>query len=110
MRFKLPISISNLQTDEDLVRFSSQIFDQLQQMFDGNIGFTDNCKTTLVPVVFGKANFQQAVTHALKFIPTGYIQCGASVPGIIFDGLGGKNSEFIYLQASVAGTYKVLIF
>ncbi len=110
MRFKIPVAISNLQADEDLVRYTSQVFDMIQTLFAGNIGFVDNCKTALVSVTFARANTQQAVTHALGAIPKGYFQVGSTVAGSIFSGNGGANSSYIYLQASVAGTYNVLIF
>lgn len=111
MKFTLPIKLSNLRAgDQDFVRWVSQIFDQVFTIFNRNISFTDNCKTSLVSVAFASANTQQAVTHNLGKTPVGYIIVESQGTGVVYDGATSWTNQYMYLQCTAIETKKLLIF
>ena len=111
MKLKLPISISNLKADDpNFVIFLSQIFQQLNTILNGDVGFTDNCKTDLVTVTFNAANKQQAIAHGLNQIPTGYFVVRSSAALQLYDGSTAWTPQALYVQSTVATKASLLIF
>jgi hypothetical protein len=90
---------------------SKDIRDALQQVVDltNNLskdGMFHNGR--LVVVALSAANSE--VSHQLGRVPTYIIQAGANVGGVIFgDTVHPDPRSFIYLKATVTGTYSVLI-
>lgn len=109
MKIKTPQTLANITTLDDLVKYSSQTSNDIVSVINGNIGFTDNCKTALVTVTFKGAE-TQAVDHSLGLTPAGYLISGRSTNIQVFDGAGDTTGSKISLQSTGAGVVKVLLF
>ena len=110
MRFKLPIDLRNQSADDTFVRWVDQAFNLIQQIFNGRVGLTDNCATSLITVTIQQAHVSQTALHTLNKIPIGYLQAGSTVGGLVFNGVGTNSKQYLYVQATVAGTYTLLVF
>jgi len=110
MKFTLPVNFSNLEANKDFVRWAAQVFESIYSLFNRNISFVDNCKTSLVSVTFAASNTQQAVPHTLGKIPTGYMTVGSASSGVVYAGASQSTTQYIYLQCTTAETKNLLIF
>lgn len=101
-------NISQLSTIQDVVKYGSQIFTQIQNIFTNGVSFGDNIDCKIVSVIFSGTSVSN-VTHGLGRTPVGYFPVGLSVPMTISsNGMG--NSTSIPLQSTVSGTAQMCIF
>lgn len=110
MKVKSPLTLSNLDNLEDLVRYVSQSIGDLTQVVNGHISLTDNCETSLVSATFTAANSTISVDHSLGRMPKGYLVAGLTTAIQIFDGNQSNTENVIYLQSSGAGVAQLLVF
>lgn len=111
MKLTIPINTTNLDPEDPLFsQFITQLFDQILTVLNGEIGFTDNCKVSLATCVFNTPNVEQAFTHNLNKIPSGYIQMGSVLAAQVYDGVSKNTNQIFYLRSSVATTVRLLIF
>lgn len=101
---------SNVQTFEDLRRYSSAAVNSLIAVVNGNIGFSDNCSANLLGVTFVAANTQYSFDHSLGRVPAGYLPASLSANMVLFSGKTQNTVNKIYLQSSAIGNGKVLVF
>lgn len=102
--------MSNLGTTDDFNRFVSLALKQIKDAVNGGLTFSDNFDAKTVSVAFSSPNVTIAVQHGLGRVPNGYIVVGLSSGMIVFDGSTANTSSTIYLQSTVIGTAKLLIF
>lgn len=111
MRIKLPIDTSNLDPgSEQFVSFVSQVLNGILNILNGNVQFTDNCLSELITVTFNSANVQQAISHKLGRLPSGYILCGSRAATTLYDGASPSTTSSVFIQSTVATTVKILVF
>lgn len=110
MKIKVPQTISNVSSWEDLKRFTSQIIDQIVGTLNGRISFTDNCQTAILSVTFTSANQDLVVAHPLGVIPQGFILVGSTVSLNLYSGTLPSTPEQITLKSSAIGVAEVLVF
>ncbi len=110
MKIKTIQDTSNVQSWEELRRFSSQSINDLVTVINGKIDLVDNCSTTLASVQFTKPNIEVEVKHSLGKIPSGYIVAGKSASFDIYNGSSPNTDSTIYVKGTVAGTATLLVF
>lgn len=109
-KIKTILTLSNVQTLEDLIRYSSQNFDQVVSAINGNLTMVDNIDVKIILCKFTSANVQQSFQHGLGRIPTGYIPIGKTVSVDVYSGKNLNTSELIYLQATAITSVSMLVF
>jgi hypothetical protein len=110
VKIQSPKSPTNVEDWIELKRFTSIALDDILSVLNGNIGFTDNCLTTLVSVTIGTANKDVEVRHNLGFTPNGYIVAGLTKNMVIFDGTQAATKTTLYVQGSASGVARLLVF
>lgn len=110
MKIKVPQSISNTESLEDLRKFTSQVLDQVITAINGKIALNENLDSAIVNVEFNGANQTTAVKHTLGRVATNYILVGSSAAMDLFDGNRNNEENVIYIQSNAAGTARVLVF
>lgn len=102
--------ISNVETIDDVKRFSTACLKQLVESVNGNLILTENVKASVVSVSFGSADSDTAVAHNLGKPPVGFILCGASVAMSLYNGSTAANNTTIFIKSTAAGSASVLVF
>lgn len=110
MKIKVPQSVSNTETFEDLRKYSAQVLDQLVTAVNGKISLSENLDSAIVTVTFNGANQTVAAQHTLGRVATNYILVGSSVAMDIFDGNKDNENNVLYIQSNAAGTARVMVF
>lgn len=109
-RIKVPQTLSQTKTFEELRKYVSQMTDQLLPAFNGNISLVDNASTMTIQVTFPGANTEVGTLHGLGRVPNGYIVVGRTSTISVFNGTTPNTTTNIYLQASGAGIATVMVF
>lgn len=111
-RPNVPLTISNLKTLDDVIRFNSIVFDEFLRVFSGNISFTDNMFVSRQVVAFTAANTDTVVPHKLGVIPTGYLKVGSTAAMTLYDGQPSSKwtENYIYVRSSALGSATILVF
>lgn len=109
MKIQTVLSLSNIKTLEDLVRYTSQFSDATVSIVNGRLDFSNFFAQT-VSVTFSVVNATVGVPHTLGKIPTGYIDSGKTTAIMVFDGNQPNTSTTLFVQASGAGTARLLVF
>lgn len=111
MKLKTVISVNNLETWQELRRYTSVALGDIVTAINGRLSFSDNCQTSVARASFVGANMPTVVEHGLGIIPNGYIPVGLTADIRVFD-VAGKvaNKKTITLQASGAGAARILFF
>jgi len=109
MRLRVP-QTSNIENTKDFIRLASQTIDSVVSAINGKIGVTDNLDAAVVSAEFQSANSTTPIAHTLGRTPIGYIVTGLSANMVVFDGSGTNNESTLFLQASAAGTARMLVF
>lgn len=105
------LNVVNINGVQELARFCSNAFSEIQQIINGNISFEDNFRGKVLTVDFVAANVDTRILHDLGYVPTGYIVCSKSVALVdVYDGDQAATSTTIFLKSAVAGTVDLLIF
>lgn len=109
MKIQTALTLSNIKTLEDLVRYTSQFSDATTSVVNGRLDFS-NLFTQTVSVVFTVPNTTISVAHDLGFVPNGYIEIGKTAAIIIFDGNQANTKTTLFVQASAAGSARLLVY
>lgn len=104
------LDILNLTEPEEIARFCSNAFREIQQIINGNISFEDNFRGKTVEVTFTVINQDTRIEHGLGYVPTGYIVTTKDVALNVYDGAADTTSSAIFLRSTLAGTANILIF
>lgn len=108
-RLKSFTTLSNLKTVEDLSRYYAIVMDQVEQILNGGISFSENVQSSSAEVTFTASGTEVIVTHGLKTTPLGYLVIKRSAAITVYDGLTTWTQEYISLRADGAGTATVLV-
>lgn len=109
MKLKTIQDISNVESWEDLRRYSSQIFSDMTDLINGKLSLTqDNCDTQEVTATF-QPGVELRIPHTLNRIPARYIVTSNSTGVIPFTGVTPWTTDSIYLNATGAGVLKLLL-
>lgn len=110
MKVKTTQDVSNVDSLEDLVRYTGKVFGDILTEFNGRVDFLDNCRTSLVSFTFTTANLEYSIPHTLSRVPQGYILVGASVAMSLYNGTSANTTSAIFLKSNAIGTASILIF
>jgi hypothetical protein len=110
MKITAGTNLSNVNSVDELKRFTGIFASEVAQILNANILFADNFTSKVLSFVFPSANKTIGMNHGLGVIPGGYILIGANVALSLFDGVQKNTVDIIYLQSNAAGTAKVLVF
>ena len=102
-------NFTNLRDQTEVTRYTSVIFDQIQDIVNGGINFSENMSVSIISCAFGVANQQYQFSHSLKRKPIGYIVIGVGSAITIYDGVLPNDTGAIYLRASGPGNAKVMV-
>lgn len=109
MKIKVPQSISNTDSLEDLRKFTAQTIETITTEINGRLIFGENVRGQFLSVVFPLANTQVSVEHTLGRMPTGFLQTGANAGLVVYN--GATNTDLLaYFKATAAGTASVFLF
>lgn len=91
-----------------LTNFSRFLIDLL----NGGLRFADNFDAEIKSITTnGTANTEDAVSHSLKRVPTGYLILNRDKAGVVYDSGTPWTATSIYLKCSVATVaVKIMIF
>jgi hypothetical protein len=110
MKLKAPQTVSNVESWQDLQRFSDQYFTATTDLLNGNLTFVDNIDVSIVTFNFLAANTTYQVTHTLERIPTGYLVIKKAASTDVYDGVGTNTGSAIFLRSTVATQVTVMVF
>jgi hypothetical protein len=110
MKLNLPVDLSNLTSQSDFIRYTSQSIKQIISLINGKVAINDNLDAVIISATFNSANTSVAVPHTLGRVPQGYVPITRTSAMIVFNGSQENKSDVIYLQASASGTVNLLIF
>lgn len=110
MKLKTVLTLSNQDDPDQFRRWASQVVSDIVNAINGNLSLTDNTSGAFVDVTFPGANTTVQVAHTLKGTPNGYTVIGRSAAITVFDGNKGNTTQFLYVQASGAGTARLYVF
>lgn len=109
MKFSASTAIDR-QDDENVKRFTSLALDQIQQILNNGIMFSDNFDAKQLNVTFSAANTDTAAIHGLGRVPGGYVLVGANAAMSVYDGASASTSQVLYLKSSATGTARLLVY
>lgn len=100
----------NIADLEGLKRWLTIWAGDVTAQINGGINFGTNINGNIIDVIFTAANTEQAVTHSLNKIPTGYVMMGTSASTVLYNGSTTNTVTVMYLKASAAATVKIFVF
>jgi len=108
-RLDLGQSAANNDFDRAISKNFQRLMDQLVELFNGGLNFTDNFECTIASVTIALTDTE--IPHTLKRVPVGYIVMGRDQAGIVYDGAIAWTTENIYVRSSVASLkIKIMVF
>lgn len=110
MKLKVPQSIHNTRTWEELRRYLAITLDDILTALNGRISVGDNLDGQVVSVQFSSANIEVKVPHVLQRVPVGYIPVNKSVAMDIYNGGSAFSNTNVFLKSSAAGSADIFIF
>lgn len=110
MKIQRAVSLSNLTTFEDLRKWSDFSLDQIFDVLNGKVAFSDNIDANSVTASFSAAATDVQVAHGLNRGPIGYIVIRRSAAITIYDGSAAWTTDNIYIRSSGAGNITLLVF
>ena len=101
---RLELGKSVLQNDFDkaVSKNFQRLMDQLCQILNNGLIFSDNLESTISSVTTGGAGTELAIPHTLKRVPSGYLVLSRDQAGIVYDGSTAWTTSNIYIKANVA--------
>lgn len=98
--------------DRDLITVLSSMSGNLAAILDGGISVNDNLDASIVSVAsHATPGTEFSVAHGLGKSPSGYVVCGQSAAGSIFDGATANSRTTAYFKSNVSAvTFKILFF
>lgn len=110
MKFSASTDIDRLEGEEEVKRWVAIALDQVGQILNNGLLFSDNFNAKILTVTFPVANVEVASLHGLGRVPSGYIQVGQTAATIVYDGSSANTASLLYLRASAAGTVRILVY
>jgi hypothetical protein len=110
MKLKVPLSVNNVKTWEDLRRFASFTLDEIVSAINGKLSLKDNLSGEYRTVVFTAANADTKIEHSLSYVPSGYIVTALSAGVIVYTGSTEWSGSNIYLKATNTAQATLFIF
>ena len=105
------------ETNIDLVEdndkrwgFVSQFLDNIKELLNSGLKFSDNFDARIVSATFAAANTDLSVGHSLGRAPSGYVVLSLSASMIVYTGASAWTSSTVSLKSSAAGTASLLLF
>lgn len=108
-RIKQIQDLSQIKDTDQFMKYSSQIHGDVVDQMNGKLEFDKNLATQTVTVTFPAANKQVAVTHNLGKKSVNYMTANSSSAAHIFNGPSSNTDNVLYLQASAAGTFTLVL-
>ncbi len=107
-------SVSNVESWEELRRYTANFLDKLPAILNGGIQFVDNIRSQ-GPIEFKVTGALVVVkiSHTLGYVPAGYLLCYQNSSAVVYAADGGAfpwTDTEIYLTASAVVTGKVILF
>ena len=103
----MPFQIQSVRSWEDLRRFTSQGFQNLYQMMNGNVGFQDNVNCQIKEVTLTTAS--TPINHTLNKVAIGYLVIYQDANSTIYVSNSSWDNNTIWLAASATVTAKIAI-
>lgn len=110
MKIKVPQSISNTESLEDLRKFTAQTIETIVTEVNGRLIFGENVRGQFLSVAFAAPNVQVSVEHRLGQMPVGFVQTGADAGLVVYNGSVTNTASIAYFRATAAGTASVFLF
>ncbi len=102
-RISTPSNFSSVTNWEDLRRFASACIQDIVNQINGRLTFNDNIQGVTLQAFFPVANTDLALTHALGYVPNGFLVVGLDSAAIIYSSTA-PNSVQIFLRSSLANS------
>ena len=99
-----------VQEDDKRWNFLAQFLDNVKELLNNGLKFSDNFDAKNVSAVFSAANTDTSVSHGLGRVPSGYIVTSISASMVVYTGTAAWTSSTISLKASAAGTAALMVF
>ena len=98
--------------DEDLIKALDGMINNLLALFDNGVDVNDNLDVEALTITTnGTPDTEDAFTHTLRRVPSGYLVANKDKAGHIYSGGTAWTSTAIYLRSDVASvTAKVVVF
>lgn len=112
-KIKTPLTVSNVETWENLRRYCAQFFGEIVSTINGRLTFSENMDTYLTTATFGVSVGITAavqIPHTLNRVPTGYIVYKQSAALNVYDGGTANTDKNLYLKSGTTGTIGLIIF
>lgn len=110
MRFSAGVDIDRLEGEKEVKRWVSIALEQIGQILNNGLGFSDNFDAKLLTITFSAADTDLATVHGLGRVPSGYFQVGQSAAMSLYDGASANTSSLLYLRSNAAGTCRVWVY
>ncbi len=101
-------NVSNIQTLEELRRYTSISLSDIANAINGNLTFSENLQIQAIDVTFLTANTVSTVPHGLGRVPLMWISGNMSTNSVIYQGKAA-DASFLYLAASAASNVRILV-
>lgn len=108
-KIKTIFNVSNVETWEDLRKYTAQINSDIVDTINGRISLVDNCDTQEVSVTFAVAATDVAIPHTLGRVPVRFLVSNNSTGVVAYVGAMAWTDKTIYLRATGAGVLSVIL-
>lgn len=95
---------------EDALKFTTLALEQIGQILNNGLFFSDNFNAKILTITFSAANVDVGSLHGLGRVPTGYQQIGQSAAAIVYDGASANSTSLLYLKSSAVAQVRILVF
>ena len=102
------VELHNIETLEELVRFSSIALANIRDQVNGNLTFQDNISNRIIGATFVSANTTLQIQHSLGRVPLMWLTGNVSADSVIYQ-TREADQDFVYLAASAACGAKILL-
>lgn len=109
MKIKTIQDLSNVETWEELRRYTSQAVKDLTGVVNGGISLVDNTDAQEVSITFTGAGIEARAAHTLGRIPVRYIVTSNDIGIVPYNGVTANTADSFYLRATGAGALKILL-
>ncbi len=101
-------NVSNVESLDELKRFTAIALTDIANAVNGNLTFTDNLSIQAIDVTFPTANTVSTVPHGLGRVPLMWISGNISANSVIYQG-HAADVNALYLAASAACSVRILV-
>lgn len=108
MKITATHDVSNVESFEDLKRFTTQFLEQAKTAINGGISI-ENLRAKLVSLSVTQTSSDIQVAHSLGIIPIGYLKLQGANISIYDVGKSSWTTENIFIRASATGDVTLLV-